>query len=49
MDTLYIYEGRLLAVELFPGLIEEQARPRLMTPEEREAFLYFMFRQQNGF
>ncbi|QPC81618.1 CapA family protein [Phototrophicus methaneseepsis] len=49
MDTIYVYGGRLQAVELFPGLIEEQARPRLMTPDEREAFLYFMFRQQNGF
>jgi len=49
MDTLYIYQGRLMTVELFPGIIEELARPRLMTPQEREDFLFFMFVQQNGF
>ncbi|MAU09206.1 MAG: hypothetical protein CL607_05245 [Anaerolineaceae bacterium] len=49
MDTLYIYESRLVGVELFPGLIEDLARPRLMTPDEREQFLFFMLRQQNGF
>jgi len=49
MDTLYIYEGRLLGLEIFPGIIDDNARPRLMTPEERFNFLFFMFRQQNGF
>lgn len=49
MDTLWLYEGRLLTVELFPGIIEQQARPRLMTPEERLNFMFFMLRQQNGF
>ncbi|MGB1288541.1 MAG: CapA family protein, partial [Aggregatilineales bacterium] len=49
MNTLYIYEGQLLTVEVFPGIIDDLARPRLMTPEERENFLFFMFNQQNGF
>ncbi|RMG82160.1 MAG: hypothetical protein D6712_15080, partial [Chloroflexi bacterium] len=49
MDTLYIYQGRLLTVDLFTGIIEEQARPRPMTPEEQVTFLQFMFIQQNGF
>lgn len=49
MNTLYIYDGHLLFVEVFPGIIEGAARPRLMTPDERENFLFFMFRQQNGF
>ena len=48
MDTVYLYDGRLLSVELFPGIIEENARPRLMTPDERINFLHFMFVQQNG-
>lgn len=49
LDTLYLYEGRLLTVELFPGIIDDEARPRLMTPNERRDFLHFMFIQQNGF
>jgi poly-gamma-glutamate synthesis protein (capsule biosynthesis protein) len=49
MDTLYIHQGRLLGVEIFPGIIDDNARPRLMNPEERFNFLFFMFRQQNGF
>ncbi|MCA9888178.1 MAG: CapA family protein [Anaerolineae bacterium] len=49
MDTLYIYENRFIGVELFPGLIDDLARPHLMTPDEREQFLFFMLRQQNGF
>lgn len=48
LDTLYLYDGRLLGIELFPGLIEDAGRPRLMTPDERENFLFFMFVQQNG-
>ncbi|MCS6835205.1 MAG: CapA family protein [Anaerolineae bacterium] len=48
MDTLYIYQGRLLGLEIFPGIIDDNARPRLMNPEERFNFLFFMFRQQNG-
>lgn len=49
MDTLLLYEGRLMSIELFMGIIDENARPRLMTAQERENFLFFMFRQQNGF
>jgi enterochelin esterase-like enzyme len=49
MDTLYISEGQVRGVELFTGIIDDLARPRLMTPEERKNFLFFMFNQQNGF
>ena len=45
MDQLYIYEGRLLTVDLFTGMIEGQGRPRPMTPEERENFLYMILLQ----
>jgi enterochelin esterase-like enzyme len=49
MDTLYISEGQIRGIELYPGIIDDLARPRLMTAEERENFLFFMFNQQNGF
>lgn len=49
MDTLLLYDGRLMSLELFPGIIDNQVRPRLMTAEERANFLFFMLRQQNGF
>jgi len=49
MDTLVLYEGRLVTIELFAGIIEDNVRPRPMTLEERLNFLFFMFRQQNGF
>ncbi|MFN8373255.1 MAG: CapA family protein [Anaerolineae bacterium] len=49
MDQLFVYEGRLLTVDLFTGIIDDIARPRPMTAEERENFLQFMFIQQNGF
>jgi poly-gamma-glutamate synthesis protein (capsule biosynthesis protein) len=49
MDTLLVYDGRWVGMELFAGIIEDNVRPRLMTPEERANFLFFMFRQQNGF
>lgn len=49
MDTLYIHEGQLRSTELFTGIIEDAARPRMMTPNERENFLYFMMVEQNGF
>lgn len=48
MNTLLIYEGRLITVDVFPGIIEGNARPRLMTPDERENFLFFMFVQEGG-
>jgi len=49
MDNLYIYEGRLLTVDLFTGIIEDQGRPRPMTPEEREVLLYLIFNQYGEF
>lgn len=49
LDTLYIYEGNLLAVELFPGIIEDRARPRLLADEDLFNFLHFMFVQKNEF
>jgi enterochelin esterase-like enzyme len=49
MDTLYIYEGRLQTVELFPGIIDDLARPRLLDGEEQFNFLYFLMFDQNGF
>ncbi len=48
MDTLYIYDGRLVTVDLFTGIIDEQARPRRMTAEEQKNFLEFMFLVNNG-
>lgn len=49
MDELYVYQERLLTVNLFTGIIDDLARPRAMTHDERENFLYFMLIQQNGF
>ncbi|MCA9914862.1 MAG: hypothetical protein KC496_16025, partial [Anaerolineae bacterium] len=49
MNTFYFYEGNLHGVEVFPGIIDDLARPRLMTADERLNFLYFMFTEQNGF
>ena len=49
MDTLYIYDGQLHAVELFPGIIDDRARPRLLTGEDLLNFLHFMFIQKNRF
>lgn len=49
MDTLYIYDGRLLSVEIFPGIIDDLARPRLLAGEEQFNFLYYMMIEQNGF
>lgn len=49
LDTLYIYDGSLVAVELFPGIIEDRARPRLLAGEDLFNFLHFMFIQKNEF
>lgn len=43
MDTLFIYEGELVTLDLFTGIIDEQARPRPMDAEEQKNFLEFMF------
>jgi enterochelin esterase-like enzyme len=49
MNTFYIYDGKLQGVEIFPGIIDDLGRPRLMTAEERANFLFFMFHEQNRF
>lgn len=49
MDTLLLYDGKLMSIELFPGIIDNQYRPRLMNTEERENWMYFMLRQKSGF
>lgn len=38
-----LHDGQLLSVDLWTGLIENYARPRLMTPDERAAFLQTLF------
>lgn len=43
IDTYVVYDGRLLGVELWTGLIENYARPRLMTVEERAQLLTAVF------
>ena len=43
VDTYVIYEGKLLNVELWTGLIEDYSKPRLMTAEEREEALQAVF------
>ena len=47
MDTLYIYDGRLLSVELFPGIIDDRARPRLLDGQDGFNFLHFMLVQKS--
>ena len=43
IDTYVVYDNRLLGVELWTGLIENWARPRVMTPEERADLLQTIF------
>lgn len=43
IDIYVIYNGRLLSVELWTGLIENWARPRLMTQQERAQLLTTVF------
>ena len=43
VDTYVFYDGRLLIVELWTGLIENYCCPREMTPAEREAALTAVF------
>lgn len=43
VDTYTIYDGRILGVDLWTGLIENWARPRLMTAEERADLLRTVF------
>jgi len=48
MDQLFIYEGRLLTIDLFTGIIDDLARPRPMTADEQTNFLAFMFNTHGG-
>ncbi len=43
VDTYTIYDGQLINVELWTGLIEDFFKPRLMTAEEREEALQAVF------
>lgn len=43
VDRYTFYNGRLLSVDLWTGLIESYAKPRLMRPEEREDALTTLF------
>lgn len=43
VDTYTVYDGRILNVELWTGLIEDYFQPRLMTAEEREDALNAVF------
>ena len=43
VPTYIIYDGRLMSVELWTGLIENWARPRVMTAEERADLLQTVF------
>ncbi|HKZ55839.1 MAG TPA: CapA family protein [Anaerolineales bacterium] len=43
IDRLVFYDGRLIGVELLTAILEDYARPRPMTPEERADFLERIF------
>ncbi|MGE5249318.1 MAG: CapA family protein [Bacteroidota bacterium] len=45
LDRHVIYDGKYISTELLTGMMEDHARPRPMTPEERAGFLqdYFTF------
>jgi len=43
LDRYVIYDGKLVSVELITTLLEDFARPRLMTPDERSTFLQEYF------
>ena len=44
-DRYVIYDGKLISVELITAMLEDYARPRLMTAQERSGFLqeYFSY------
>src|SRR5215207_616212 len=44
-DRYVIYDGKLISVELITAMLEDYARPRLMTDQERSGFLqeYFFY------
>ena len=43
LDRHTFYDGRYISTELVTAMLEDYARPRLMTPAERERFLNTMF------
>jgi poly-gamma-glutamate synthesis protein (capsule biosynthesis protein) len=43
LDRYVFYDGRLVSVELLTAYLEDWARPRPMTPDERASFLQQMF------
>jgi poly-gamma-glutamate synthesis protein (capsule biosynthesis protein) len=45
LDRYVIYDGKLISVELITAMLEDYARPRLMTAPERAGFLqeYFFY------
>ncbi len=43
IDRLVFYDGRLVSVDLRTAILEDYARPRPMTAEERRAFLEMIF------
>jgi poly-gamma-glutamate synthesis protein (capsule biosynthesis protein) len=43
VNTYVVYNGRLLSTELWTGMIEDYARPRKMTAEERSQLLQSVF------
>jgi poly-gamma-glutamate synthesis protein (capsule biosynthesis protein) len=43
IDRYLIYDGRVLSVEILTAMLEDWARPRPMTPEERSSFLQDIF------
>ncbi len=45
LDRYVIYNGKLISVEPIPAMVEDYARPRLMTEQERAGFLqeYFFY------
>ncbi|MFN3742429.1 MAG: CapA family protein [Anaerolineales bacterium] len=44
LDRHVFYDGRHISTELLTAILEDLARPRPMTPEERRAFLEMYFR-----
>ena len=42
-DRYVIYDGKLISVELITAMLEDYARPRLMTEQERAGFLQEYF------
>ncbi len=45
LDRHVFYDGQYLGVEILTAMLEDYAKPRPMTPEEREAFLEEYFKE----